>query len=117
MKLIKSAELAGVLLGVTLLAACGSGASSSDTTSNQKVELTFWSWVPNIDKVVEVWNGGHPNIHVTVSKQAQGDEQVTKVLTAAKAGNRPTSSRPSTRPYRPWSATTSRRTSRSRPSR
>jgi multiple sugar transport system substrate-binding protein len=45
--------------------------------------------VPGIDKVVAQWNSGHPDIHVTVSKQAQGDDEVTKVLTANKAGNPP----------------------------
>ena len=80
-----------ILLAVTagslvLTAACSSGAT---TTTTEKVELTFWSWVPGIDKVVAEWNTTHPNIHVTVSKQAQGDEEVTKVLTADKAGNPP----------------------------
>jgi multiple sugar transport system substrate-binding protein len=86
-----TAPLLAAAVGVSLLAAaCSSGSSSSGTSNgNQKVELSFWSWVPNIDKVVALWNGAHPNIHVTVSKQAQGDEEVTKVLTAAKAGNPP----------------------------
>jgi multiple sugar transport system substrate-binding protein len=81
-----------LLLAVTagsliFAAACTSGGSG--TPANQNVELTFWSWVPGIDKVVDQWNAAHPNIHVSVSKQAQGDEEVTKVLTADKAGNPP----------------------------
>jgi multiple sugar transport system substrate-binding protein len=93
MKIHTTAKLLAVVAGASLLATgCSSGSStssSSSANSNQKVELTFWSWVPNIDKVVATWNSSHPNIHVTVSKQAQGDEEVTKVLTAAKAGNPP----------------------------
>ncbi|MBT8226886.1 MAG: extracellular solute-binding protein [Dactylosporangium sp.] len=77
-----------VAVGLALVAACGSD-SDSDTTTDDKVELTFWSWAPNIDKVVDLWNADHPNTHVAVSKQAQGDELVVKLLTAAKAGNPP----------------------------
>jgi multiple sugar transport system substrate-binding protein len=80
------ARLLVVVLGLSVVGACDSGSGSD---SGQKVELSFWSWVPNIDKVVALWNGAHPDIHVTVSKQAQGDAEVTKVLTAAKAGNPP----------------------------
>jgi multiple sugar transport system substrate-binding protein len=72
-----------------VLAACSSGSSSSNSTTNSKVELSFWTWATNIEQVVDKWNASHPNIHVTVSRQAQGDELVTKVLTAAKAGNPP----------------------------
>jgi multiple sugar transport system substrate-binding protein len=91
MKIHKAAKLLAVTLGVSLLAVgCSSGSSGNTTTNtNQKVELTFWTWVPNIDKVVAIWNSAHPNIHVTASKQAQGEDEVTKVLTAAKAGNPP----------------------------
>lgn len=76
-------------IGALLLAACSSGAGGTGGGSGGKVELTFWSWVPNLDQVVARWNSGHPDIHVTVSNQAQGDALVTKLLTAAKAGNAP----------------------------
>lgn len=76
-----------LLVGATLLAACSSGGDT--TTPAEKVNLTFWTWVPNIDKVVAKWNAANPNIQVTASNQAQGDELVTKLLTAVKAGNAP----------------------------
>jgi multiple sugar transport system substrate-binding protein len=78
--------LAPVLALTMALAACSSGGSDS---SSGKVELTFWTWATNIEKVVDKWNAGHRRVHVTVSRQSQGDELVTKVLTAAKAGNAP----------------------------
>ena len=70
-----------LLLGVTLFAAaCSSDNNGSGTPKpEEKVELSFWTWVPNIDKVVEKWNASHPNIHVTASNHAQGDELVTKL--------------------------------------
>ncbi|WP_433040938.1 ABC transporter substrate-binding protein [Dactylosporangium sp. CS-033363] len=84
-RVLLAAAAAGALL---ITAACSSGDDGGDTTSG-KVELTFWSWVPGIDKVVAQWNAANPDIQVSVSKQAQGDEAVTKILTANKAGNPP----------------------------
>lgn len=78
--------LPGFLLATTLLASCSSGGSGE---SDGRIELTFWSWATNIEKVVDKWNDSHPDVHVTVSRQSQGDELVTKVLTAAKSGNAP----------------------------
>lgn len=90
MNTTRRSTLKAMALGVAALAtasACGS--DDSDTSTDENVELAFWAWAPNIDQVVELWNSSHPKIHVTVSKQAQGDELVTKLLTAAKAGNAP----------------------------
>lgn len=81
-----SALLAGAGLMV-MAAGCTSGEQAAQQTG--PVDLTFWTWAPNMDKIAEVWNAAHPNIHVTVSKQAGGDEAAAKFLTAAKAGNAP----------------------------
>jgi multiple sugar transport system substrate-binding protein len=42
-----------------------------------------------MDKVVAAWNQAHPDIQVQVQVQAGGDAELTKLLTAAKAGNPP----------------------------
>jgi multiple sugar transport system substrate-binding protein len=75
-----------LLSAVGLLAGCSSG---DDTGSGGRIELTFWTWATNIEKVVDKWNATHPDVHVTVSRQSQSDELITKVLTAAKTGNAP----------------------------
>src|ERR1700726_3237177 len=80
--------LAAALVAV-LAAGCSSSGSTSSSTANQKVTLSFWSWVPNLDKVVAIWNKAHPDIQVQVQVQAGGDAELTKLLTAAKAGNPP----------------------------
>lgn len=74
------------VLAVALVAGCSSGGSDD---GGGTVELTFWTWATNIEKVVDRWNATHKGVHVTVSRQSQGDELVTKVLTAAKTGNAP----------------------------
>ncbi|MDG9719645.1 ABC transporter substrate-binding protein [Streptomyces sp. DH24] len=80
-----------VALGATTLAACGSAESDSDARSGP-VSLTYWTWTPGMDKVVDLWNKGpgkKEQITVTVKKQASGDTLVTKILTAHKAGKAP----------------------------
>lgn len=72
-------------LGAGLVAGCESGSDDSDGT----VRLTFWSWAPNIDRVVERWNAKNPDVRVTFSKQGGGEEMLTKLLTAAKAKHAP----------------------------
>jgi multiple sugar transport system substrate-binding protein len=66
-----------------------SQAGSAATSTAQKVTLQFWSWVPNLNKVVAIWNQAHPGIQVDVQVQAGGDAEFTKLLTAAKAGDAP----------------------------
>ncbi|MET3804663.1 multiple sugar transport system substrate-binding protein [Nakamurella sp. UYEF19] len=95
------------LAAVLILSACSSsstgsaaqssapGAASSGASSpaapaggtGAKVDLNFWSWAPNVDKVVAMWNAKNPDIQVTVNKQDGGDPAVTKLLTAIKAGS------------------------------
>ncbi|MEV5548380.1 extracellular solute-binding protein [Streptomyces sp. NPDC052309] len=80
-----------VALGATTLAACGSSDEDGDTQAGP-VSLTYWTWTPGMDKVVDLWNKGpgkKEQITVTVKKQASGDTLVTKILTAHKAGKAP----------------------------
>ncbi|WP_395575194.1 ABC transporter substrate-binding protein [Streptomyces sp. BK79] len=80
-----------VALGATALAACGSSDEGGDAQSGP-VSLTYWTWTPGMDKVVDLWNKGpgkKEQITVTVKKQASGDTLVTKILTAHKAGQAP----------------------------
>ncbi|MFJ4245796.1 ABC transporter substrate-binding protein [Streptomyces iakyrus] len=80
-----------IALGATTLAACGSESADSGTESGP-ASLTYWTWTPGMDKVVDLWNKGpgkKDRITVTVKKQASGDTLVTKILTAHKAGKAP----------------------------
>ena len=90
-KSFRAGALAMLATAALLTAGCsGAGTSSAPQPAanpDQKVELTYWAWAPNLDKVVDIWNKKNPNIHVTVNKQDGGDPAVTKLLTAVKAGN------------------------------
>jgi multiple sugar transport system substrate-binding protein len=93
--------IAAAALATLVAAGCSSASSTSSATStassqasspassSQKVTLSFWSWVPNLDKVIATWNKSHPDIQVQVQVQAGGGAELTKLLTAAKAGNPP----------------------------
>jgi ABC-type sugar transport system, periplasmic component len=96
MRTRRFSAVAAALLTAVLVAGCGGSGSdapesaqSSAPAASGPVKLTYWTWVPNMDKIVEVWNKAHPDIQVTVSKQAGGDDASAKFLTAAKAGNPP----------------------------
>jgi multiple sugar transport system substrate-binding protein len=80
------AAAAALTLGAALVGCTDDGDGSGP---GGPVELTFWSWVPNIETVVEVWNAANPDVQVTVSEQGAGDDLVTLVLTAAQAGDAP----------------------------
>ncbi len=76
------------LLIMIPLAACGGG-SSSGSTSSGPVTLTYWSWIPGMDKQVALFNKSHPNIHIAWSDVGQGSVQYNKLFTAIKANNEP----------------------------
>jgi multiple sugar transport system substrate-binding protein len=88
-----AANLAVAAAIVLAAAGCSSSSSSpsasSTSSSSGKINLTFWSWVPNINKVTALWNASHPGIHVTATETVAGDPEMTKLLTAAKASNAP----------------------------
>ena len=93
MRLTTGIRTAAVVAATALLAAgCSGGDGSGDggtdgAASSEAVELTFWTWAPGMEQVVEQWNAENPGIQVTVNKQDGGDPAVTKLLTAIKAGS------------------------------
>jgi|SRR5579875_1644074 multiple sugar transport system substrate-binding protein len=79
------------LLIIASLAACGGSTTSSGGggTTTGPVKLTFWSWVPGIDKSVALWNKTHPDIQVSWSNVGAGPAEYDKLFTAIKANNEP----------------------------
>ena len=57
----------------------GGGGGASETAaaeckkSTGNVNLDFWSWVPGVEKAVEVWNADHPEIQVKVKETPAGN--------------------------------------------
>ncbi|MFD9322804.1 extracellular solute-binding protein [Streptomyces sp. NPDC060053] len=63
------------------------GQADIDTAMKTPTELTFWTWVPNIDKEVALFEKRYPAIKVKVVNAGQGTPQYTKLRTALKAGS------------------------------
>jgi multiple sugar transport system substrate-binding protein len=103
MKMLKRLNpLVVVALTVTVgLAACSGGSgddsggkaaapanqSDIDKALQTPTKLTFWTWVPNIQKEVALFEKKYPAIDVTVVNAGQGEPQYTKLRTALKAGS------------------------------
>ncbi|MGJ1428852.1 ABC transporter substrate-binding protein [Clavibacter sepedonicus] len=79
---IRTAAVAAAAAAVLITTGCAPGAADDGP-----VELSYWAWAPDLDKVVDIWNQQNPDIQVTVNKQDGGDPAVTKLLTAIKAGS------------------------------
>jgi len=75
-------------IGAGLLAGCSP--SSPDEGSDGPVTLSFVSWDPHMDEIVDVWNEENPDIQVELSTPSESaDELVTKFITQHQAGANP----------------------------
>lgn len=88
--------LAVLLLSALSITACSSGKndsaaqSASCAPSSGPVTLTFTSWVPDIQKVVDIWNKANPNIQVKVQTGPNGNGGTYQnFFNQLKAGNAP----------------------------
>ena len=72
------------LILTSVLAACGGAASN---TSSGPVTLTFWSWLPNIQNEIDLFEKTHPTIKVKLENVGQSSTEYTKLQTAFKANS------------------------------
>jgi multiple sugar transport system substrate-binding protein len=90
-----------VVAASLIMAACGGGGGSNDSgekpaeavsqadidkAMQTPTELTFWTWVPGIEKEVALFEKKYPAIDVKVVNAGQGTPHYTKLRTALKAG-------------------------------
>lgn len=79
------------------LSGCTAGTDPGDATGtiteaereealNTPTELTFWTWVPDIQAQVDLFMEEYPAINVTVENVGQGLDHYSKVRTAVEAG-------------------------------
>ncbi|WP_407320358.1 extracellular solute-binding protein [Isoptericola halotolerans] len=75
----------GAAAAVTLV---GCSAGSDGGSADEPVDLTFQSWVPNIDQAVDAFNASHDDIQVTLETITAGpDGGYAKMLSAVQAGD------------------------------
>jgi multiple sugar transport system substrate-binding protein len=61
-------------------------AASTSAPAAAAEEITFWSWVPDVDKQVEAFNASHTDIHVTYVNNGNGNTEYQKLRTNLQAG-------------------------------
>jgi len=71
------------LAGASLLGGLACGGS----TGGGPVELTFWSWVPDIINEVKLFEKAHPGIKIKYVNAGQGTPEYTKLRTVLKSGS------------------------------
>jgi multiple sugar transport system substrate-binding protein len=97
-RLLAGATAAAVAL-LTVAGCSDSSSSSSDKPADKAVSqadidkamttpttLNFWTWVPDIQKEVALFQQKYPAIKINVVNAGQGADQYTKLRTALKAG-------------------------------
>jgi multiple sugar transport system substrate-binding protein len=88
--------LAAALAGPLGLAACGRHTvdppksvtqAEIDKAMQTPTELNFWTWVPDIEKEVALFQEAYPQITVDIVNAGQGNPHYAKLRTALRAGN------------------------------
>jgi len=55
--------------------------------AQEPVEITFWTWLPNIQTSIDKFEASHPGIRVKVENVGVGTDQYTKIQNAVDAGS------------------------------
>jgi len=90
--------ISGVALAVLLLSGCsaaGSDGPASNTVTKEEfdkamttpTDLTFWTWVPDIQNQVDLFEKAYPAINVKVENVGQGAPHYQKLRSAIDAGS------------------------------
>jgi len=75
------------LAAVALFGVAGCSAAGSNTSDAGRTNIVFWSWVPGIDKSVDLWNKTHSNIHVELQDTPAGSSGTyAKMFSAVRGG-------------------------------
>ncbi|HTK08494.1 MAG TPA: extracellular solute-binding protein [Ktedonobacteraceae bacterium] len=72
-----------------LFTACGGSTAATPPAASGPVNLTYWSWIPNMAKQVDLFNQTHPNIRVKLQNVGSGPAEYNKLYPAIKANNAP----------------------------
>ncbi|MER6239164.1 sugar ABC transporter substrate-binding protein [Streptomyces clavifer] len=95
---VRGGVAGGVVLVLAALTACSGGsddkadaaAGAACEPASGKVSLDYWSWVPGMQKAVDVWNGENPDIQVKLKTTPSGNAGSYQNLSnALKAGKAP----------------------------
>jgi multiple sugar transport system substrate-binding protein len=86
-RLATGAAMAAV--AALLFAGCAAPSGDGEASGDDPVVLRYWSWAPNIGKIVDVWNEANPDIQVEVNTSTGAADIVAKLSAAKEAGTLP----------------------------
>lgn len=87
MKRSRTIAVITALAAVLATSACTGTSMPQSSVSSETAKLTFWSWVPGVDKAVNLWNKENPKIQVTLEQTPAGSAGTyAKMHAALKAG-------------------------------
>jgi multiple sugar transport system substrate-binding protein len=66
--------------------AATTAAAATKGCSANATPVTFWAWVPGINRAVDAFNASHPSICVTLSDVGAGNPEYTKLTQALQSG-------------------------------
>jgi multiple sugar transport system substrate-binding protein len=79
---------AAAALAALVLAGCSAGGGEDEEEgTDDPVEITFWTWLPDIQKTVDLFEDAHPEISVKVENVGVGVDEYTKIQNAVDAGS------------------------------
>ncbi len=75
-----------------MLKAAGGGLAAAAlpnvaATADEAVELVLWSWLPDFQAQVDLFQAAHPNFKVKLVNAGQGNDEYTKLRAGLKAGS------------------------------
>jgi multiple sugar transport system substrate-binding protein len=76
----------GLAAAVLVAAACSSAPTNTGSVTGP-VTLNFWTWVPGIQKTVNLYEKTHPNVKINVVNTGGAAGEYPKLETALKAGS------------------------------
>ena len=87
MKRRKGLAIIAAVATILTVAGCSSSGTTTQSSGSDTANLTFWSWVPGIDKAVDLWNKENPKIRVKLEMTPTGSSGTyAKMYSALKAG-------------------------------
>lgn len=96
--LVRCCTIGAAVLALTAVTGCGSSdggkddgaAGTSCKPSSGKVTLQYWSWVPGMQKAVDLWNSQHSDVQVKLKTTPSGNTGTYQNMSnALKAGKAP----------------------------
>src|ERR1700678_5454 len=82
-----AAAMAGAVAAAMLTGGAASASSLTRTAAaGSCTPVTFWAWVPGLDRAVTAFNASHPGICVKLDDVGAGDPEYVKLAEALKSG-------------------------------